>query len=373
MSSKTYFAYIRVSTARQGHFGTSLIEQRSAIERHAARHNLSIIKEFEEQETAAKDGRPVFRQMINELKEKNVSGIIIHKIDRSARNLKDWAELGELIDAGVEVHLANENLDLYSRGGRLSADIQAVIAADYIRNLKEEVKKGFYGRIKQGFYPMPAPLGCLNSGGGKVKAIDPTVAPLIRKVFELYASGKYSLHSLAHRMNEMGLRRKSGKTVSNSTISHILHNLFYTGIIRIKISEEYFIGLHEPIVSKKLFDTVQSRFECKMSKVLQPSRLQKAFLFRRLLMCAHCQHRLIGERQKGHNYYRCHTRACPQKSIREEKVRVSVWSILRKLERVLSNENEFQKWLAKRRQSFNERIAGKRTKLLEQLRVLNVN
>jgi site-specific DNA recombinase len=67
-----------------------------------------------------------------------------------------------LLDAGVEVHFANESLDLHTRGGRLSADIQAVVAADYIRNLREETKKGFYGRLKQGIYPMGAPLGYIN-------------------------------------------------------------------------------------------------------------------------------------------------------------------------------------------------------------------
>jgi DNA invertase Pin-like site-specific DNA recombinase len=65
---KTYFSYIRVSTARQGHTGTSLIEQRDAIKRYAARHNLHIVKEFEEQETAAKQGRAVFNEMLKALK-----------------------------------------------------------------------------------------------------------------------------------------------------------------------------------------------------------------------------------------------------------------------------------------------------------------
>ena len=74
----------------------------------------------------------------------------------------------------------------------LSADVQAVISAYYSRNLREEVKKGFYGRLKQGFYPMPAPLGYLDAGGGKPKTPDPERAPLIKKAFEFYATGKYS-------------------------------------------------------------------------------------------------------------------------------------------------------------------------------------
>lgn len=94
-------------------------------------------------------------------------GIILHKLDRGARNLRDWAAIGELSDQGVEIHFVNESLDLQSRGGRLSADIQAVVAADYIRNLREETRKGFYGRLKQGLYPLRAPLGYLDQGKGK--------------------------------------------------------------------------------------------------------------------------------------------------------------------------------------------------------------
>src|SRR5256885_7138872 len=116
--------------------------------------------------------------MLKLLQASKADGVIIHKIDRGARNLKDWADLGEMIDRGIEVHFANESLDMHSRGGRLSADIQAVVAADYIRNLREETLKGFYGRIKQGFYPLPAPLGYIDKGKAKLKEFDPVRAPL---------------------------------------------------------------------------------------------------------------------------------------------------------------------------------------------------
>ena len=110
-------------------------------------------------------------------------------------NLKDWSDVGELIDEGVEVHFANEGLDLHSRGGRLSADIQAVVAADFIRNLRDETRKGFYGRIKQGLYPLPAPIGYLDRGGGKPKEPDPARAPLVRVAFELYATADHNLRA----------------------------------------------------------------------------------------------------------------------------------------------------------------------------------
>src|SRR5438477_379844 len=132
-----------------------------AITRYAARQTLTVSQWFEDQQTAAKSGRPVWNQMLKLLRRNKAQGVVIHKIDRSARNLRDWADLGEFIDQGVEVHFANESLDLASRSGRLSADIQAVVAADYIRNLREEAKKGIYGRLKQGLYPFRSPIGYL--------------------------------------------------------------------------------------------------------------------------------------------------------------------------------------------------------------------
>src|SRR5690349_9141014 len=181
---KDYFAYVRVSTARQGEHGVSLDQQRAAIESFANRNGFQVGTWFEERQTAAKQGRPVFNRMLQALRAGEAKGVIIHKIDRSARNLRDWADVGELIDSGVEVYFATESLDLNSRGGRLSADIQAVVAADYIRNLREETKKGFYGRLRQGLYPFPARVGYLNAGKGNPKEIDPVQSPLIKRAFE---------------------------------------------------------------------------------------------------------------------------------------------------------------------------------------------
>lgn len=177
---KKYLAYIRVSTPKQGERGVSLIEQRDAIERYCEARGMAIGRWFEERVTAAKGGRPQFGEMLRLLKSGRAAGIVAHKLDRSARNLKDWAALGELIDRGVEVHFVHDSLDMKSRGGRLSADIQAVVAADYIRNLREEAKKGIRGRLKQGFYPMQAPVGYADNGGGKAKTPHPVMAPLVR-------------------------------------------------------------------------------------------------------------------------------------------------------------------------------------------------
>jgi DNA invertase Pin-like site-specific DNA recombinase len=313
---RQYIGYIRVSTAKQGEKGVSLQEQRDAIVRYAQRNSLSIIQWFEEKQTAAKRGRPIFSEMMKLLKRGKAAGLIVHKIDRSARNLKDWADLGELIDGGIEVHFANESLDLHSRGGRLSADIQAVVAADYIRNLREETRKGFYGRIKQGLYPLPAPLGYMDKGKGKPKEPDPVKAPLIKKTFELYASGAYNLERLVEEMFRLGLRNRRGGKVTMTGISNILNNPFYFGLIRLKRTKETFAGTHAPLVSTALFNKVQRVLTGRLNARTQ----RHDFLFRRMFHCRLCGYSLIGETKKGHVYYRCHTKTCPITCIREEAV-----------------------------------------------------
>jgi DNA invertase Pin-like site-specific DNA recombinase len=335
MPDKKYFSYVRVSTQRQGQLGTSLIEQKAAIERYAQKFNLSINKHFEERETAAKSGRPIFLEMLKSLRRGKASGVIIHKIDRSARNLKDWADLGSLIDSGVEVHFASESLDLNSRGGRLSADIQAVVASDYIRNLREETIKGIYGRLKQGLYPFPAVIGYSDAGKGNPKKIDKIQAPLIQKAFELYSKGNVGLIALSDLMYEKGLRNKNGKKVTINGLATILHNPFYIGVIRIEKTGEMFAGKHKPIISKILFDQAQSVFEVKNI----PKSEKHFFIFRRHIYCARCRNLYIAEKQKGEIYYRCHTRGCTKGTVRENLINSEVLEFLRLLE---LNDLEYQ-------------------------------
>ena len=282
---------------------------------------------FEERETAAKKGRPIWNEMLKLLRKGTAQGVVIHKIDRSARNLKDWADLGDCIDEGIEVHFANEGLDLNSRGGRLSADIQAVVAADYIRNLREEAKKGIYGRLKQGFYPARAPIGYQDNGAAKPKTIDPVKGLFVRRAFELYATTKFSIPTLQDELFRMGLRNHAGGKVTRAGVSVMLNNPFYIGLIRIKRTKQMFQGNQEPLISKHLFDRVHDILEGRFNTRTKVHE----FPFRRLIKCTGCGYSLIGELKKGRVYYRCHTKDCPTTSIREDAIESVVTTELAKL------------------------------------------
>ncbi len=310
---KHCFGYVRVSTQKQGE-GVSLDAQKDAILRFAASHELSITEWFEETQTAAKSGRPVFNTMVKALMAKKAAGVVMHKIDRSARNFFDWAKIGELSDNGIDVHFATESLDFRSRGGRLTANIQMAVAEDYVRNLRAEILKGQRGQLDRGLYPFSAPIGYNDNGKRQLKTIDPVRGKMVKLAFELYATGQYSLESLRHELAARGHRRADGEPFSKGCLEAFLQNPFYAGVIRMKRSGEVFAGGHEPLISKQTFDRVSEVRTGRTSKKVTRHK----HLFRGLFSCGHCGRSMIAELQKGHVYYRCHFPSCPRNCAREE-------------------------------------------------------
>ncbi|MHB8521893.1 MAG: recombinase family protein [Limisphaerales bacterium] len=112
------------------------------------------------------------------------------------------------------------------------------------------------------------------------------------------------------------MRTRRGGRAGRASLSLILNNPLYIGLIRLKRTGETFPGAHAPLIPKSLFDRVHAALRGHVNARTQ----RHDFLFRRLLACTHCGYSLIGELQKGHHYYRCHTTPCPTTGIREEAV-----------------------------------------------------
>ncbi|HEY6349505.1 MAG TPA: recombinase family protein, partial [Candidatus Angelobacter sp.] len=368
-SVKRYFAYTRVSTDKQGERGVSLHEQKEIIQRYATHKGLNILRWFEERETASKIGRPMFNEMLTLLKSGAAAGVIIHKVDRGARNFRDWAEIGELVEAGLEVHFATESLDLNTLGGMLSADLQAVMSVHYSRNLREEVKKGYYGRLKQGLCPRPAPLGYLNNGEGQPKTIDPVQGPIVREAFELYATGRYSLIQLSEALYRKGLRTRptrkkaGGKKVNRTSLAAILSNPFYIGVLYVKKGDRTFAGGHEPLISRNLFEKVQKALTGRTQRKIQKHRFQ----FSRFITCGVCGRSLVGEIQKGNIYYRCHSRHA---NLTEEYVQAELLRCFQKLRLSTEEESLVDLMLAEIKSTWQEHL--KQALQSEQLRLASV-
>jgi site-specific DNA recombinase len=347
---KQLFAYIRVSDPKQGK-GVSLEEQRSIIEAYAARIGAAVVEWFVETRTAAKAGRPVFDRMVKLVRQSKAEGFIVHKLDRTTRNWYDWAEINNLLDNGMDVHVASDGVELRSNGSRLAADMEILVAVHYIRNLRQEALKGIHGRLQQGIFPNAAPVGYLDCGAGKPKAIDPVKSHLVAKLFELYATGRYSLRQLAPEAERIGLRNRSGRAYSFQQVDDMLRNPFYMGVIR---SRRYglFPGKHAPLVTAALFKRVQSVLSGKYARRTR----HFTFLFRRFIRCNTCGRSLSGSDRKGRVYYRCPTISCPTTSLREDAIEAGVREILQaisinepeaafletELERQLANETSLR-------------------------------
>lgn len=215
-----------------------------------------MVQEYVDVETAKRAGRSGFTAMVDYLREESRAKVpanacrvlLVEKTDRLYRNLKDWVTLDEL---DLEIHFVKENV-VFSRDSRSSEKfihgIKVLMAKNYIDNLSEETRKGMLEKAAQGIYPSFAPLGYINVQCGNKRYIqpDPKLAPLIRLLFEWYATGNYSLLEVSKKANIEGLvYRKMANKIGKSTVHKILTNPIYYGDF--EWAGKLCRGIHEPI------------------------------------------------------------------------------------------------------------------------------
>ena len=350
--------YIRVSSKEQELEGYSVPAQRKLLQEYCSKKNYIITKEFVDIETAKKSGRTQFNEMIKFAKEhKLIKHILVEKTDRLLRNISDYALIDELMErADFSIHLVKENAML-SRDSRshekLIFGIKAVMAKNYVDNLSEETKKGMLEKAEQGIYPSFAPYGYMNveENGKKILKPDADSAPYVKRMFELYATGQYSLLSLKRKMLEDGMIYRNGKNFYKHAVEVILKNEFYTGIFYWK-GRKYENAQHEAIISKELFRQVQSI-------LINPKKYKSRkdlFAFTNLITCGVCGFSITAQIQKErYIYYHCsgYKGNCNQPYIREEVIEDQISALLQDMQVT----DEIQEMvLAGLRESMHEKI-----------------
>ena len=286
------FLYVRVSSQRQEE-GYSLDAQERNGEIYAARKGVEIARRWVVQESAKNDDRKAFAEMIRLAKaDPTVTILLFEKTDRFTRNFMDLVRLYELMnDHGKEVHFFSTGLVLNknSRSSeKLRLDMEVVFARNYVNNLSEEVKKGMAEKLKAGGFPGMAPIGYVNNLETHEIEPDPEQAVLVRRLFEFYATGRYTITDLKMVAQKEGLQyRRSAKPIGRSAVYHTLTNPVYYGLIRWK--GECIVGKHEPLITKKLFDRVQEI----LGRESRPR--SKKFAFRGLGECGHCGSSITAE------------------------------------------------------------------------------
>jgi len=198
----------------------------------------------------------------------------------------------------------------------------------YIDNLSENVKRGLRQKVRRGEQSVVVPTGYLNDKANHKIIPDSERFSLVRKLFELYATGEYSLKELRDRITSLGLTSRTGKVLTISNIQMILKNPFYYGAFY--FNAELHQGIHKLAIAKKLFDKCQEVMKTKAHKI-NPG--QKEYAFRSLLKCGECGCSITSETNKGHIYYRCTKKKgrCFQKYIREELLAKQISNLIQKV------------------------------------------
>src|SRR6516162_1524625 len=195
--------YARVSSKDQEREGFSIPAQLKMLREYALKNSIKVLREFVDVETAKTAGRKQFGEMVHFFEKTPLCRIVIvEKTDRLYRNFHDCVTLEDL---GVEIHLPKEG-QVISKDSKSQAKlmhgIQLVIARNYIENLREEVRKGMREKAEQGIYPTRAPFGYRNNKLERTIEFDPDKAPILKQMFETYATGQYSLARLGKSLSE---------------------------------------------------------------------------------------------------------------------------------------------------------------------------
>ena len=325
--------YVRVSTDEQADKGLSLPAQQEACMEYIKLKGWTIDPKknvyIDAGESARTAKRPALQEMLSRCKkDKQVKVVLVHKLDRLARNVGDHAAIKAILRK-YDIVLCSvvEPID-DSPTGALLENIMASVAEFYSANLGQEVKKGMKQVLKQGRYPGRAPVGYLNKdlieSDGTIKktiVVDPIKAAAIQQAFRMFATNQFTLSLLCDELNKNGFKTFFNKGIKPTRMHDLLANKFYMGMVC--WGEEEVAGTHEPIVSPELFYRVQDVLRIRAHNT---TRQRKAlFSLRGSLYCAKCGRKYVAETHKGgrFSYYRCSSAAryglhCDQKMASEK-------------------------------------------------------
>lgn len=322
-STKRAVIYLRVSSDQQvergyGDEGYSIPAQREACRRKAAELGATVVAEYVDlAKTAKTRKRPKFISMVEDAeRERNIDYIIIHKINRFARNAMDDAVIDyRLEQAGTELVSVQEHIDR-TPAGKLNHRIHAAFAEYENENLASEIRKGAIQKHRAGGTPFTAPVGYKHAPvefeGRLINSIiiDEERAPLVQLAFDLYDTGEYSITRLRDALEDHGLttrptRKLASRPLSRPAVARMLRNPYYIGIVVYMGKRAK--GRHHALIDAELFERVQTRLTAK--RAAGDRHRKHHHYLKGSLTCDNCGARLIYGKHRGvggiYEYFSC--------------------------------------------------------------------
>lgn len=237
--------YVRVSTEEQAKEGFSLLAQEQTLKEYAKTLGYEIYKIYKDEGKSAKDlHRPALQQMLKDAEKHYFSAIIVYKLDRFSRSLKDLIlTIEKLKEIEIDFISMQDRIETASASGKLMFHIISSFAEFERDIISERTKFGMTEKAKEGGIVSKAPLGYKISNGKLL--VEHEQAEKVRVIFNDYLNSGQSLNRIA---------KKHGLTVRG--LLKVLKNKTYIGEITFK---ETYTGQHEPIIEKELFEKVQEK------------------------------------------------------------------------------------------------------------------
>ena len=254
--------------------------------------------------------RDNFQRMVQDAKDGRFDLILTKEITRFARNTLDSIRYTrELLSAGVGVFFQNDNINTFDEDSELRLTIMSGIAQDELRKLSSRVKFGHQQAIKNSVV-----LGNGRIFGyrkeNKRLVVDETEAPMVRELFELYATDKYSMKQIENLLWAKGYRNHNGRKIAHNTMSGMISNPKYKGyyvgnkvrIVDMFTKKQKFLPPEEwvmfkdesgeivpAIVSEELWDAANAILARRSKDVKQrQNQCNHANLLTGKLYCTHC-------------------------------------------------------------------------------------
>jgi len=356
--------YLRVSTEDQAKEGYSLEVQREYLESFVKREGLEIFKCYQDDGISGyTTERPALKQLLKDAKQKKFDLVLVYKIDRFSRNLKDMLNLvDELFSYGVGFKSAAEPFDSTTSAGKLMFQ-QLGSFAEFERNrIAERVFPGMVKGVQQGNWQGAryAPYGYRYNKEKKLLEVDEQEAKVVKLIYTMFLCDK-SIFAITEYLTKKGYRNRKGNIFSTKLIGDILKNRIYTGKLvwnrhyydktqktkkgyrYIKNPSDKVIisqGKHQPIVTEEDFELVQEKL-----KTRRVERRKKAndYPLSGILYCAKCNHKYLGISSISNHrtgvkkrWYRCNGPyksfiRCKNKSVKAQEIESEVAGILETL------------------------------------------
>ena len=333
------FNYIRVSTREQartggGAEGYSIPAQRQAGQDKSKQLGAVITATYVDAGESAKTAqRPELQRMLKDIKKIRPDYVIVHKIDRLARNREDDIAINLLLRrSGVTLVSCTENID-DTPSGKLLYGLMAEIAQFYSGNLAQEVMKGLVRKAEEGGTPYRAPLGYLNRKETRDGVeyswveLDPERADIVRWCIIQYATGEWTVLGLTLAARQKGLTSrptatKPSRPVGLTTMHNLLRNPYYMGLV--PYQGIHYEGKHPQLVEPDVWLAVQDTLAAH-AHTGEKDRKHTHYL-RGSIFCSECRGRLVYSRNTGnggtYEYFMCVKKKTKANNCRRPAVRL---------------------------------------------------